>query len=100
MGELQINPAVAQGQATKLANAAAQLNINEQLYYSTDTTISGNAKAKSSTKKIEQALIHMQEALNRDINNIHSIVACFVQADQTIASEIKQLTDPLSARRR
>lgn len=96
MGNIQINPAVAQAQATKLANAATSLTVNASVSYSSDTTISGNEKAKESTEKVSQGLTHMQNALQRDINNIHSIVASFVQADQTIANEMKQLSDPLS----
>lgn len=94
MGRIQLNPAAAKAQATKLLNAADGLEINSTNNFSGSTTISGNALAKESSANVQRSVEIIKAALERDIQNIQTVVDSFVRADQSIAEDLRNSVLP------
>ncbi|MGC6769881.1 TIGR04197 family type VII secretion effector [Enterococcus sp. LJL51] len=90
MSNLNVNPLEAQNQATKLSQAADQLDITVPITFSSETTISGNAEAKKSVETLKRYTETVQAAVLRDVSSVQSIVSTFVRKDQKMGQNIQK----------
>lgn len=77
--------------ATKLSNSVAPLNQEKAVQIATNTTLQGNAKAVSLTKKQQELKKSFSAALNRDIENIHNAASDF----EVMNKELEKLFNPI-----
>lgn len=90
MDTIEVNPMVAQNQATKICQASDKLSISKSVTFSDDTTISGNSDAKSTFQSLTQNTMMVQQLLNRDVKAIQSVISTFMRTDEQIKNQLEQ----------
>src|SRR5699024_6034545 len=92
----EIDQEKAQQYATAIEKASDQLSLKNSIAFSEEVTVQGNPKADSEYANLTQAVKQVQTVLNRDVQNIYSVVANFENMDKTIQKVVTSVTDGIT----